>query len=78
MTPITQIRYEGLHMTYLKCHVEIDDPRYLSCDLRKLNGCQLEFGEGGRLGMEDTWQIMSTHPNSNWIEFVDGLVTLEG
>ena len=47
---MTQIRYEGGHMTYMKFQVEIEHPRYLSCELRKLNGLQLKFGEGGRLG----------------------------
>ena len=37
-------------MTYMTWHVKIENPMGLSCDLRKLNGLQLEFGEGGRLG----------------------------
>ena len=50
MTPMTQIRSEGWHLTYLACQVEIDHPREISCELGKLNGIQLEFEEGGRLG----------------------------
>ena len=49
MTPMTQIRYEGRHLTYLTCQVEIDYPRDLSCDLGKLNGFPLKLGEDGRL-----------------------------
>ena len=49
MTPTTQIRYEYGNMTYLTCQVEIDHPRELSCELGKLNGLLLEFGEGGSL-----------------------------
>ena len=64
-------------MTCLTFQVEIDYPRGLSCDFGKLNGFLLELGEDGKLGKGDTWQILSTHPNSNWLEFVDGLVTLE-
>ena len=37
-------------MKYMKFQVEIEHPIELSCELRKLNGLQLEFGEGGRLG----------------------------
>ena len=37
-------------MTYLTFQVEIEHPRELSCDLRKLNGILLKFGEGRRLG----------------------------
>ena len=50
-------------MTYLTCQVEIENPIDLSYEFSNLNGIQIEFGEGGRLGREDTWQIMSTHPN---------------
>ena len=46
-------------------------------ELGKLNGLQLEFGEGGRLGKGGHMEIMSTHQNLNWIDFVDGLGTLE-
>ena len=45
-----KIRYQGWNMTYQTCIVEIENPRDLSCDLGKLNGLQLKFGEGGRLG----------------------------
>ena len=34
----------------MKCKVEIKHPRELSCELNKLNGLQLKFGEGGSLG----------------------------
>ena len=34
----------------MTCQVEIYHPRELSCELGKLNGLQLKFGEGGRLG----------------------------
>ena len=37
-------------MTYMRCQVKIEHPRELSCELGKLNGLQLKFGEGGRLG----------------------------
>ena len=37
-------------MEYLTCHVEIEHPRGLSCDLGKLNGFLLKLGEDGRLG----------------------------
>ena len=50
MTPMTQIRYEGWHLTYMTCQVKIEHPFGISCDLGKLNGIQLKFGEGGRLG----------------------------
>ena len=30
--------------------VEVENPSGLSCDFGKLNGLQLKFGEGGRLG----------------------------
>ena len=50
MTPMTQIRFEGLNITYLTFQVEIEHPSGLSCDLGMLNGLQLKFGEGGRLG----------------------------
>ena len=50
MTPMTKIRYEGWHMTHLTWQFEIDHPRGRSCELGKLNGILLEFGEDGRLG----------------------------
>ena len=56
--------------------MKIEHPRGISCDLGKFNGFLLKLGEDGRLGKEG--HILSPHPNSNWIEFVDGLVTLEG
>ena len=34
----------------MTCQVEIEHPRELSCELGKLNGLLLKFGEGGRLG----------------------------
>ena len=37
-------------MTYLTCQVEIEHPIDISCEFSKLNGIQIEFGEGGRLG----------------------------
>ena len=36
-------------MTYLTWQIKIEHPRELSYELGKLNGLQLEFGEGGRL-----------------------------
>ena len=60
----------------MTCQVKIEHPRGFSCELGKLNGLLLEFGEDVRLEREDTWQIMSTHTNLNYLEFVDGLVTL--
>ena len=48
--PMKQIRYEVWHLTYLTCQFKIEHPRDLSCELGKLNGLLLEFGEGGRLG----------------------------
>ena len=65
-------------MTYMTFEVKIKHSRDLSCELGKLNGFLLKLEEDGRPGREDTWQIMSTHPNSNWLEFVDELGTLEG
>ena len=56
--------------------VEIVNPRDLSCELGKLNGFLLKLGEDGRIEREDTWQILIPHPNSNWIDFVDGLINL--
>ena len=50
MTAMNQRRYEGFHKTFMTCQVEIEHPREISCELQKLNGIQLEFGEGGRLG----------------------------
>ena len=37
-------------MTYMTCQVEIDLPKWCSCELEKLNGFLLKLGEDGRLG----------------------------
>ena len=37
-------------MTYITCHVEIENPIGNSCELGKLNGFLLKLGEDGRLG----------------------------
>ena len=50
MTHMTQIRFEGLNITYLTFQVEIEHPRGFSCDLGKLNEFLLKLGEDGRLG----------------------------
>ena len=50
MKTMTKIRYEGWNMTYMTCQVGIDHPRDLWSKLGNLNGIQLKFGEGGRLG----------------------------
>ena len=50
MTPMTQIRYQGLNVTYMTFQVEIYHPIGCSCDLGKLNGFLLKLGEDGRLG----------------------------
>ena len=50
MTPMTQIRFEGCHLTYLTCQVEIEHPRELSCESEKPNGFLLKLGEDGSLG----------------------------
>ena len=34
----------------MTCQVEIEHPRYLSCDLENPNGFLLKLGEDGRLG----------------------------
>ena len=39
-----------LNITYITYQVKIEHPKYLSCDLGKLNGFLLKLGEDGRLG----------------------------
>ena len=50
MTPMKQIRYEGLYIKYMTCQVKIENPRELSYDFGKLNGFPLKLGEDGWLG----------------------------
>ena len=50
MTPMTQIIYEGLNITYMNFQVEIDHPRDISCELGNPNGFLLKLREDGRLG----------------------------
>ena len=50
MKPMAQIRSEGWNITYLTCYLKIYHPIGNSCELGKLNGLLLEFGEGGKLG----------------------------
>ena len=45
--------------------------------LGSLMGPYLNWGKMEGQRMEDTGKILRTHPNLSWIEFVDGLVTLE-
>ena len=44
----------------------------------EVNGFLLKLGEDGRLGKGGHMEDIEPTPNSNCIEFVDGLVTLEG
>ena len=61
MTPMTQIIYEGLNMTYITCQVEIENPRDLSCDLENPNGFLLKLGvQDGRLGKG--WHMANIEP----------------
>ena len=78
MTPMTQIRSEGWYLTYLTCQVKIEHPRGFSCEFGKLNGFLLKLGEDGRLGKGGHMENLDPRPNSNWLEFLDGLVKLEG
>ena len=64
-------------MKYMTCRVEIEHPIGRSCDLGKLNGILLEFGEDGKLGKGGHMENLE-HPNFNWLDFLDDLVTLEG
>ena len=62
MTVMEQVRYEGLHMTYMTCQVKIYHPIELSCDFWKLNGLLLKFGEGGRQGKRGHMSIHEHTP----------------
>ena len=62
MTVMTQIRYEGLHLTYMTYQVEIYHPIELSYYFWKLNGLLLKFGEGGRLGKRGHMSIHEHTP----------------
>ena len=45
---MTQVRFEGIHLTSLTYQVEIEHPIELSCDLEKPNGFLLNLGEDGK------------------------------
>ena len=48
MIVMTQVKYEGLNLTYLTYQVEIENPIELSFHLEKPNGLLLNLGEDGR------------------------------
>ena len=48
MTVMTQVIYEGFHLTSLTYQVEIEHPIQLSCDLENPNGFLHNLGEDER------------------------------
>ena len=64
-------------MKYMTFQVKIEHPIGCSCELGKLNGFLLKLGEDGRLGKGGHMANIEPTPKFE-IEFVDGLVTLEG
>ena len=65
-------------MTYLTFQVEIRIQEGAHVIWGSSMGSYSNWGKMEGLEREDTWKILSPHPNSNWIDFVDGFVNLEG